>query len=142
MKKKRSKKTGRTARVRVRQPSSANEEQLARVHEQIAWLESLKITPEREAPLSGDHGEACAALLGGAEIQTKGGSADARLCFEMAKPDRGLVRIKSQTAAVSDPVGKVSTSTWIVTQLGRDVAAEYRKRRRKAEIRKANKSAA
>ncbi len=76
-------------------------------------------------------------ILENGTVSTDGGSLDSHICFELARPERGLVRIKEQEASPSDPLGVVRRSTWVVTEFGEAVHVARRKRDRKAEIRAA-----
>lgn len=120
-----------------------------KVQEMLAWLDgsdslpavdgqvqSIDARAEPERP-SKAHGVRCLAILAESTVTTDGGSYDGHLCFEMAKPERGLVRIREQSADPSARVGVVRKTTWVVTDLGAAVAVADRKRKRRAEIRAA-----
>lgn len=101
----------------------------AKVKEMLAWLDGLS--------LADDAGSRCFEMLADDEIATDGGGLEARRCFEMARPERGLVRVKKQEAPPNAPLGVVTRTTWVVTELGQAVCVAHRKRERKAEIRAA-----
>lgn len=102
----------------------------AKVAEMLAWLDGN--------PGQGDtSGRWCYLVLGTESVVTTGGSWQGRLCFEMAKPERGLVRVLEQVAYANAPLGHVERSTWTVTELGTDVHVAWKKRERKMAIRNA-----
>ncbi len=102
----------------------------SKVMDALAWLDELLVQGQPASVRAYE-------ILEKGTVSTDGGSMDSYICFELARPERGLVRIKEQDMNPSDPLGVVRRSTWVVTELGEAVHVARRKRDRKAEIRAA-----
>lgn len=110
----------------------------SKVAEMLAWVDTLVVRIQDDDHfVDTDASAEALRMLALEEIVTTGGSLEGHTCYEMSKPERGLVRIKQQEANPNDRLGVVRKATWLVTDLGRGVLVAHRKRERKAEIRRA-----